>query len=157
MVLIDLFTDNNLSDLIVSFNILKQVLEALVWEPLPWVCLMLAWINWYHMARWQDHSIFCVPEHHINHFLGDILSLSSHRNFPNSPCLYFSHTWGEFTYTDYTLALLEARPFDRVQAGAKQNVKVRCKVRLFFLFNILTYFSCNAVKLQTLVKWPVLD
>lgn len=50
-----------------------------------------AGINWYHMVRWQDRSIFCVPEQHINHFGVDILSLSSHRNFQIAPKLIPSH------------------------------------------------------------------
>lgn len=68
-------------------------------ELLRWVCLMLARINWCHMARWQDHSIFCVPEHHINHFFflffkrkdgkaGYSLPFIT-QEFPNGLCLLF--------------------------------------------------------------------
>lgn len=111
----------------------RRLVEEQSWELLHWVCLMLAGINWYHMVWWQDHSIFCVPEHHINHFFfggGGYSFPFITQEFPNSPCLYFSHTCSAFTYTSYTLPLLGARLFDQVQAGAKQNVKVRCQVRL---------------------------
>lgn len=61
-----------------------------------------AGINWYHMVRWQDRSIFCIPEQHINHFGVDILSLSSHRNFQIAPKLIPSHMHKIYMWNMYS-------------------------------------------------------
>lgn len=108
---------------------------------LRWVCLTLTRINWYHMARWQHHSIFRVPEHHINHFLGVYSFPFITQEFPNSPCLYFSHTCSEFTCTGSPLPSLGAGAFDQDQAGAGQEKKNTCQVTF--------------VPLQTCFRWSL--
>lgn len=99
----------------------------------------LARINWYHMARWQHHSIFLVPEHHINHFLGVYSFPFITQEFPNSPCLYFSHTCSEFTCTAPPRPPLPS--LGAVWPRSSQRRKNMCQVTL--------------VPLQTCFRWSL--